>query len=118
MLFIIYMRSLAPLLDSLKVKYCMYADDTAIYFEFDGTEVDDAKARLLNIITKVQEWMVSRRLVLNLSKTKLILFCPDSLKQGVLRDFGAVQITLSNTVIELHPQPQVKLLGFILDTDP
>ena len=50
----------------------MYADDTIIYFS--GSDNNEIMATLQNDLDRVAQWMTSSRLVLNYSKTKVMLF--------------------------------------------
>ena len=121
LLFIIYTRSLAFLLDEVEIKYSIYADDcilfAAIYLDFDPNEFENAKDRINEIISKINKWMISRRLKLNISKTKLILFCPPVVKEKVLSEFNSLQVSIADSNINLQPVNELKLLGFTLDED-
>ena len=50
----------------------MYADDTVIYTT--GSRPDDVMMKIQEDIQRVEQWMKSNQLVLNLTKTKSLLF--------------------------------------------
>ena len=50
----------------------MYADDTVIYAT--GSRPDDVMMKIQEDIQRVEQWMKSNQLVLNLTKTKSLLF--------------------------------------------
>ena len=66
-LFLIYKIELHYVLESLGVFYHCNADDTHIYFTFEG--ITEAENKLCVISNKVDQWLRSRRLKLNSDKT-------------------------------------------------
>ena len=113
LLFTLYIRSLSNLLDEMKVNYHTYADDTIVYFDFDPNDIQQTKLRLADIMSKITAWMNSRRLKLNIGKTKLILFPTAKAKNHVVENFGFLDLQSQ----KLYPSTEVKVLGFILDMD-
>ena len=105
--------SLSRVLESLGVEFQMYADDTQVYFEFEEADIVNTKLRLCNILDRIVSWMSSRRLKLNISKTKLMIFSPKNKREKILSDFG----DFSYMNINLSPSREVKNLGVIFDSE-
>ena len=70
LLFVLYINDLPQCLSKSQIR--MYADDTVIYFS--GTKSCNIEVILQSDINKVEQWLLENRLVLNLSKTKVLLF--------------------------------------------
>ena len=97
----------------LNVNYHTYADDTIIYFDFDPQDIVEVKTRLNLIMTTVTDWMNSRRLKINVDKTKLIFFPTASTKSHIVENFNFFDFQAQR----IHPSTEVKILGFTLDSD-
>ena len=67
-LFLIYTMELSYILEDFKVKYHLYADDTQIYITV--TDIEETKVMLDNIIVRIETWMKTRKLKLNIEKTE------------------------------------------------
>jgi hypothetical protein len=76
-LFNCYMADLCWQLDrrhgSSGIKFHIYADDVLIYFEFDKGSTDTAIETMKSALKFIDGWMKSNSLLLNLSKTELII---------------------------------------------
>ena len=112
LLFTLYIRSLPKVFENLNVKYHTYADDTIIYFDFDPKDIVEVNARLHTIMSKVTEWMNSRRLKINVDKTKLIFFPTASSKNFINENYDCFDFQGQN----IQPSSEVKILGFTLDS--
>ena len=71
LLFIVYINDLSCCMRNCSVS--MYADDTAIYFA--ASTVDVVNENIKEDLNCLSEWLKDNYLVLNISKTKCILFC-------------------------------------------
>ena len=112
LLFILYIRKLSNILDSLELKHHIYADDTQLYVHFKENELDQTKARIEQALYQVKIWLSSMSLKLNVEKTNLMVFSPRSKKHEIPYDFRLVvdgsQIQRVN---------EVKNLGVIFDSN-
>ena len=70
LLFVLYINDLPQCL--VRSNISMYADDTVIYTT--GSRPDDVMMKIQEDIQRVEQWMKSNQLVLNLTKTKSLLF--------------------------------------------
>ena len=70
LLFVLYINDLPQCL--MRSNISMYADDTVIYTT--GSRPDDVMMKIQEDIQRVEQWMKSNQLVLNLTKTKSLLF--------------------------------------------
>ena len=68
--FVLYINDLPQCL--VRSNISMYADDTVIYTT--GSRPDDVMMKIQEDIQRVEQWMKSNQLVLNLTKTKSLLF--------------------------------------------
>ena len=80
-LFLVYTMDLHYVLESLGVFYHSYADDTQIYFTFEG--INEADNKLGVIFNIVNQWMRSRRLKLNSDQTECILVTANNVEMLV-----------------------------------
>ena len=72
LLFCIYTRELASLLEELGVQFRLFADDTQIYLTFINVDVT---SRIINeVLRRVKEWMDKKQLRLNENKTEFMVF--------------------------------------------
>ena len=109
LLFIFYTRSLAEALNNIGVKFQIYADDTLIYFTFD--DVTTAKVKLTEIFEIIQQWMSSKKLKLNISKTALLIVSPNLISDSIYNEFRSFEYK-SET---MTPVKELKYLGVIFD---
>ena len=70
LLFVLYINDLPQCL--LRSNISMYADDTVIYT--NGSESDCIMTEIQEDLQRVEQWMKNSKLVLNLTKTKCMLF--------------------------------------------
>ena len=113
LLFTLYTRQLAALLDSHHIGYHFFADDSELY-----SRIPTEPSLALNEISKVESccdeiraWMHINKLKLNEDKTEALLIGPASRRDRIpitSVKVGDAQICFSDTV---------KTLGVILDSD-
>jgi hypothetical protein len=96
LLFVIHINDLPKCL--LICSISIYADDIIIYFS--GSDTNEIMETLQNDLDRVAQWMTSSRLVLNYSKTKVMLF---GTKQKLGR-FGDFTIQLQGKLVERVPK--------------
>ena len=56
--------------------------------DFDHTDIAAIKEKVSHVFLAIKNWMLSRRLKINASKTKILVFCPDSKKSKVYAEIG------------------------------
>ena len=59
---------------SKKFRFCMYADDTTIYFNLEDFDSNNFEIEINAKLQKVSLWLKKNKLSLNLDKTKLMIF--------------------------------------------
>ena len=93
---------------SNKFKFLMYADDTTIYFNLEDFPLEDREVLINDEIEKVNKWLKLNKLVVNVDKTKSMLF-------HKRRPVIPIQFSMNNRVIDvvLH----FNYLGIMLDAD-
>lgn len=112
-LFIIYASKLFKIIEhELPCAHC-YADDTQLYLSFkpNTTSQDQALQAMENCIGKIRKWMIHDRLLINDSKTELILI---GSKQQ-LSKLQPISVSVGNSVI--NNSSEVKNLGCWLDAN-
>lgn len=112
-LFIIYASKLFKIIEhELPCAHC-YADDTQLYLSFkpNTTSQDQVLQAMENCIEKIRKWMIHDRLLINDSKTELILI---GSKQR-LSKLQPISISVGNSVI--NNSSEVKNLGCWLDAN-
>ncbi|HBK70179.1 MAG TPA: hypothetical protein DDZ39_00730 [Flavobacteriaceae bacterium] len=72
-LFLIYINDVKDILEKYDIKYHLYADDIQFYIEFDPIDTEDVFQIAEFIIIEVKEWLRSKYLKLNESKTECIV---------------------------------------------
>ena len=109
-LFLVYTRRLALLLNAHGVEFHFYADDTQIYIRI--TNIDETKTRVASLMNDIKTWMVKMKLKLNESKTEILLVA-GNLRASVASDFGALDVRNCT----LAPADTVRNLGVIFDSE-
>ena len=110
MLFSIYTRELAWILEQHNVKYKLYADDTQFYIPVKS--IQETERKIDAIMKDIKNWMVKKKLKMNEDKTECMLFgTKNSLKK--YEHFN--QIKISTTTIEITKK--VKDLGVYIDNE-
>ena len=112
-LFIIYASKLFKIIEhKLPCAHC-YADDTQLYLSFkpNTTSQDQVLQAMENCIEKIRKWIIHDRLLINDSKTELILI---GSKQQ-LSKLQPISISVGNSVI--NNSSEVKNLGCWLDAN-
>ena len=110
-LFIVYTRQLAHVLEAHGVRYHFYADDSQIYLEVDSDNIVDVSERVLALMSDIKVWMLQRRLKLNENKTEITII-KGNMRHSISEDFGA--LVLGDSMV--RPLEVVKNLGVILDS--
>ena len=88
-----------------------YIDDTKVYLSFSSKDIDTCLANITEDLRLIASWCCSNHLLINPSKTKLIVF---GTRQLLSR---APDIKVPFLGQELVPVPAVKDLGIILDSN-
>ena len=110
MLFSLYTRELAWILEQHNIKYKLYADDTQFYIPVKT--VQETERKLESIMNDIRSWMVKKKLKLNEEKTECMLFgTKNSLKK--YKHFN--QIQFGTATIEITKK--VKDLGVYIDNE-
>ena len=91
-LFSLYTRLLSQLLTDLGLSFHMYADDTQVYCSFRDSEFQAAMDKFARALHSIKSWMASRKLRLNFSKTKVILFSPKHQRQMMKEQIGSFNL--------------------------
>jgi hypothetical protein len=109
-LFSIYTSQLSVIFKRWNIHYHLYADDTQVYVSYDSSEADlNIKGQLLSgCLEEVSCWMASHGLVLNPSKTQLLIVTPPKVQHP-----DKFYIKFQDTFIA--PTDTVKNLGVYLD---
>ena len=87
-LFTVYTGTLAFLLEAHGVSYhFFFADDTQLYIKVEDS--DEAKRRLLFVLSDLKIWMAKRKLKLNDGKTEIIVI-RGNLRNVPVANFGVM----------------------------
>jgi len=104
LLFVLYTVDLLFIIERNGLNGHMYADDTQTYVYFSPNEISMALASLQECFSELQMWMNNNKLVLNASKTEIIIFCSkyqfDKITPSSIY-LGDVQVSISNQVRNL-----------------
>jgi len=73
LLLIMYTTLLSALISSLYLNHHLYADDTQLFFSFHQPDFDSSITYLQNALQQIISWITANLLILNTSKTKLLL---------------------------------------------
>ena len=112
LLFILYVRKLSQILESLGVKHQIYADDTQVYAAFEDSDLNCMKSKMEEVLKTVKDWLRSMSLKLNVLKTTMIIFSPMNKKHIIPNDF---HLLVNGEKIPMADQ--TKILGVIFDKD-
>ena len=99
-----------------------YADDSNLFISFDVSDIvetDNAKLKMEACVADVKTWMLQSKLLLNNSKTEVILFQPPSQSRNLPQDshtvLGGTEIKISNVVKSLgvHLDKSLKMVHHV-----
>jgi hypothetical protein len=113
-LFTLYMTPLTKIFNKWNVLYHLYADDTQVYLEYDPSLESDlcVKANTLSsCLAEVGSWMSSHSLVLNQSKTQLLIVRLPHL------DYPPSDFAIKIGDVLIHPSEKVFNLGVNFNKD-
>ena len=108
-LFTVYTGTLAFLLEAHGVSYHFFVDDTQLYIRVE--DADEAKQRLLSLLSDLKIWMARRKLKLNDGKTEIIVI-RGNLRNVSVANFGVM--SFGDT--QLVPCESAKNLCVVLDS--
>ena len=108
-LFTVYTSTFASLLNAHGVDYHFYADDSQLYIRVEN--IQEAKDRLISLLSDIKIWMAKRKLKLNDGKTEIMVI-KGNLRNTIETDFG--DVTFEDT--QLVPCENAKNLGVVLDS--
>ena len=107
--FSLYMNNLPSVVKFSSVE--SYVDDTKVYLSFSSKGIDSCLTKVTEDLRLVAAWCCNNKLLINPSKTKLILF---GMRQ-LLSKIPDVRVPFLGQ--NLAPLPLVKDLGIILDSN-
>lgn len=110
LLFLLYTVDILHIIEANGLMGHMYADDTQSYLHFDPNEADMAVANIQACFSELQIWMSNNKLVLNASKTEIILFG----SQHQLNNFSITSVTLGD--VQVLIADNVRNLGVTFDS--
>ena len=110
MLFSIYTRELAWILEQHNVKYKLYADDTQFYIPVKS--IQETERKIDAIMKDIKNWMVKKKLKMNEDKTECMLF---GTKKMLKKYEHFNHIEIGTTTIEITKK--VKDLGVYIDNE-
>ena len=91
-----------------KFKFLMYADDTTIYFNLEDFTIEHREVLINDELEKVNKWLKLNKLVVNVDKTKSMLF-------HKRRPITPIQFSMNNRIIDVVQH--FNYLGIMLDAD-
>ena len=106
-LFSMYMKPLASIIERHGIKYHFYADDTQTYSEVKCGDLADLIGATEQCANDLKDWMLSNKLKLNDDKTEAMLFINNKHHMNVINDKDMIlnvnghQITMSKTLRNL-----------------
>ena len=103
LLFLLYINDMAKI--SILLFLSQFADDSTITY-FSKISVNHAKTIIEKEFQKVLEWLAANKLIINISKTQLMVFTNTSNRDNV-------SITVNNQII--NEISETKFLGVMLD---
>ena len=109
-LFTLYTASLARLLANFPVQFHFYADDTSLYVSFEPTQLDTTVMHLEECLSAVKTHMQEKKLMMNSSKTDIILITTKTLAQRLP---GALTLKVDDDGVSTTNV--VRYIGVLLD---
>ena len=110
-IFLSYLNTLYELIRQHLPSVSGYADDNQIYISFEPDKSQDAAIDALqSCIREVRSWFLSHQLLINDSKTEMLLIGT----RQQLSKLGDISVSVGN--ISINPTDDVCNLGFILDS--
>ena len=104
LLFLLYINDLPNI--SNQLDFFLFADDTNIYVEADN--LDSIEKIMNKELNKLQEWLFTNRLALNVSKTNFTIFSPPN------KPLKNITLLIRKKAIE--QKEYVKYLGILIDS--
>ena len=104
-LFSLYMLPLKKLLDENLINYHMYADDVQLYLTVDPSSPQTSFSRVEQIVGLIKQWMSKNFLMLNRSKTEVLLISSRLSRNAYNPSFDMGDGAL------VSPSPHVRDLG-------
>jgi hypothetical protein len=109
-LFSIYIGDISSVLNKHSVRYVLYADDFQIFAPSTVANINSTIVTLEKCLCDIQDWLTLHCLILNPSKTELILFAGKSKLQSTL----GIRIRVGD--VDIISSPVVRNLGCLLDS--
>jgi hypothetical protein len=109
LLFSFYVSGLGQLIRDCGVECHMYADDIQLFITDTPDNIASMIQRLENCIVKIQSWLTQNYLLLNDSKTEMIIFGTKTM----LLKFPQISLRVGEIII--YPADNVRTLGLYLD---
>ena len=104
LLFLTYINDLPNISD--KLEFFLFADDTNIYYE--ANDLDSIQRVMNNELKKLQDWLITNRLALNISKTNFTIFSAPN------KPLKNITLLMSKKAIE--EKKCIKYLGVTIDS--
>ena len=104
LLLLIYINDLPNISD--KLEFFLFADDTNIYYE--ANDLDSIQRVMNDELKKLQDWLITNRLALNISKTNFTIFSAPN------KPLKNITLLMSKKAIE--EKKCIKYLGVIIDS--
>ena len=113
LLFSLYTRQLAALIESFSIGYHFFADDSQLYSKIscDQSLALEAIKNVESCCSEIKQWMYKNKLKLNEDKTEVLLCGPVSRRANV--PFTSVKVG----DVSIPFSDSVKTLGVVLDAD-
>jgi hypothetical protein len=109
LLFSIFMVDIANVFCKHGLKHIIYADDIQVMTKTSTTDLNLNIYKLEECIKDLGHWFVANSLCLNESKTDFIIFG----SKHLLKTLPAVTLKIGS--VSIHPSPQLRSLGVLLD---
>ena len=113
LLFTLYLKPVADILERHNIRYHMYAGDIQIYLTCDPTQrenVNQTLSKMTTAMSEIKKWMLLNKLKLNQDKTYFFVISSRSHQKHLQN----VSITLDDVV--LKPSPSVRILGVVFNS--